>query len=265
VTRRGGSPRNKYFSYVKIWLCTMCPESSPQIESGRSAGEHPLAIVLVSGGMDSCVTAAIANQEYPRRMAFLHFCYGQRTEARELEAFEKIADFYDVKLRKVVHTDYLKEIGGSSLTDERMPVPTGPSPPESIPSTYVPFRNTHILALAVSWAEVIGAERIYIGAVAEDSAGYPDCQPEYYEAYNRLIAVGTKVGGKLRIVTPVIHMTKAEIVKKGMELGAPLHLTWSCYKNTDVACGECDSCVRRRRAFHTANLPDPAAYAHPNP
>jgi len=216
--------------------------------------------VLVSGGMDSCVTAGIANQEYPGRMAFLHFCYGQRTEARELQAFEKIADFYGVELRKVVRTDYLKEIGGSSLTDERMAVPSGPSPPESIPSTYVPFRNTHILALAVSWAEVTGAERIYIGAVAEDSAGYPDCQPEYYEAYNRLIAVGTKVGDKLRIVTPVIHMTKAEIVKKGMELGAPLNLTWSCYKNADVACGECDSCVRRRRAFHTAGVPDPVPY-----
>ncbi len=225
--------------------------------SEQSATDRPLAIVLISGGMDSCVTAAIANQEYPGRIAFLHFCYGQRTEKRELQAFEKIADFYSVKLRKVVRTDYLKEIGGSSLTDERMVVPTGPSPPESIPSTYVPFRNTHILALAVSWAEVIGAERIYIGAVAEDSAGYPDCQPEYYDAYNRLIAVGTKIGDNLRIVTPVIHMTKAEIVKKGMELGAPLHLTWSCYKNEDVACGKCDSCLRRRHAFHTANIPDP--------
>jgi len=243
----------------------MCPEPSRPIGSARSAGEHPLAIVLISGGMDSCVTAAIANQDYPRRMAFLHFCYGQRTESRELEAFEKIADFYGVKLRKVVRTDYLKEIGGSSLTDERIAVPTGPSPPDSIPSTYVPFRNTHILALAVSWAEVIGAERIYIGAVAEDSAGYPDCQPEYYDAYNRLIAVGTKVGDKLRIVTPVIHMTKAEIVKKGMEIGAPLNLTWSCYKNEDVACGKCDSCVRRRHAFQAAGVPDPVPYIRFNP
>jgi len=242
----------------------MCPEPSRKTNFARSPDEHPLAIVLVSGGIDSCVTAGIANQDYPGRMAFLHFCYGQLTEARELQAFEKIADFYDVKLRKVVRTDYLKEIGGSSLTDERIPVPSGPASPDSIPSTYVPFRNTHILALAVSWAEVIGAERIYIGAVAEDSAGYPDCQPEYYEAYNRLIAVGTKVGDKLRIVTPVIHMTKAEIVKKGVELEAPLHLTWSCYKNEDVACGECDSCVRRRRAFHTAGVPDPVLYSSPN-
>jgi len=220
---------------------------------------NKLAIVLVSGGMDSCVTAAIAKENY--EPAFLHVNYGQKTELRELKAFHDIADFYDVDRRLLVNIDYLKHIGGSSLTDDGMEISTSGLSDE-IPSSYVPFRNTHIIAMAVSWAEVIGAEKIFIGAVEEDSSGYPDCTKPYYEAYNKLIEVGTKPSTHIEIITPVIDMKKSEIVKKGMELGAPLHLTWSCYGNSDLACGECDSCLLRLRGFRDADTDDPIGYVN---
>jgi len=226
---------------------------------------NKLGIVLVSGGMDSCVTAAIGRENY--ELAFLHVNYGQKTELRELKAFHDIADFYDVEKRLIVNIDYLKHIGGSSLTDDRMEIPCGlinQTPTDEIPSSYVPFRNTHIIAMAVSWAEVIGAEKIFIGAVEEDSSGYPDCTKPYYEAYNKLIEVGTKPSTHIEIITPVIDMKKSEIVKKGMELGAPLHLTWSCYGNSDLACGECDSCLLRLRGFREAGADDPIGYVNRN-
>ncbi|MEQ8224660.1 MAG: 7-cyano-7-deazaguanine synthase QueC [Candidatus Eremiobacterota bacterium] len=216
-----------------------------------------LAIVLVSGGMDSCVTAAIAGEDY--ELAMLHVNYGQKTELRELKAFHDIADFYDVEKRLIVNIDYLKHIGGSSLTDDTMEISASGLSNE-IPSSYVPFRNTHIIAMAVSWAEVIGAEKIFIGAVEEDSSGYPDCTKSYYEAYNKLIDVGTKPSTHIEIITPVIDMKKSEIVKKGMELCAPLHLTWSCYGHSDLACGECDSCLLRLRGFREAGVEDPIGY-----
>ncbi len=216
-----------------------------------------LAIALVSGGMDSCVTAAIAGQDYD--LAMLHVNYGQKTELRELKAFHDIADFYDVEKRLIVNIDYLKHIGGSSLTDDTMEISTSGLSGE-IPSSYVPFRNTHIIAMAVSWAEVIGAEKIFIGAVEEDSSGYPDCTKSYYEAYNKLIEVGTKPSTHIEIITPVIDMKKSEIVRKGMELGAPLHLTWSCYGHSDLACGKCDSCLLRLRGFREAGVKDPVGY-----
>ncbi|MFZ0413831.1 MAG: 7-cyano-7-deazaguanine synthase QueC [Candidatus Acidiferrales bacterium] len=225
--------------------------------------EKPKAVVLLSGGMDSCVAAAIANQTHS--LALLHASYGQRTEVRERRAFEEIVDFYRVQVydRLVVRLDALQEIGGSALTDRDIAVPENLPESSAIPVTYVPFRNAHFLAAAVSWAEVIGASAIFIGAVWEDSSGYPDCRPEYYAAFSEVVRVGTKPQTQIEIVTPVIHMRKSEIVRKGMELGAPLGRTWSCYQAEDEACGVCDSCRLRLRAFAEAKLPDPIAYRTP--
>ena len=220
-----------------------------------------LAIALVSGGMDSCVSTAIAKQNHD--LALLHVNYGQRTEGRELQAFNAIADYYQVKRRLVASIEYLKQIGGSSLTDDNVPVSMADLDNKSIPTSYVPFRNTHLLAIAVSWAEVIGAGKIFIGAVEEDSSGYPDCRKEYYQALNKLIEVGTKPETHIEVVTPLIDMKKDEIVLKGVELSAPLHLTWSCYKNNDKACGVCDSCALRIKGFKKAGVKDPIEYAVP--
>jgi 7-cyano-7-deazaguanine synthase len=229
--------------------------------SDSSLIPHPssLAICLVSGGMDSCVTAAIANQENDE-LAFLHVSYGQRTEARERRAFNEIADFYGVSRRFIASLDYLARIGGSSLTDSGIPVAQADLESRAIPTSYVPFRNAHLLSIATSWAEVLGARRVYIGAVAEDSSGYPDCRPEFYEAFNRVIEVGTKPETRVEIRTPVIHLRKSEIVRRGMELGAPLALTWSCYSGEERACGRCDSCALRLRAFREAGASDPIPY-----
>ncbi|MDT7543020.1 MAG: 7-cyano-7-deazaguanine synthase [Acidobacteriota bacterium] len=210
--------------------------------------------------MDSCVTAAIANEENDE-LAFLHVSYEQRTQARERRAFDEIADFYGVSKRFVASLDYLSRIGGSSLTDSSIPVAAADLSSRAVPTSYVPFRNAHLLAIATSWAEVLGARRIYIGAVAEDSSGYPDCRPEFYEAFGRVIDVGTKPETRVEIRTPVIHRRKSEIVRRGMELGAPLDLTWSCYSAEDRACGRCDSCALRLRAFHEAGTNDPIHYA----
>jgi 7-cyano-7-deazaguanine synthase len=233
--------------------------STDEVE--QDGGERQsLAICLVSGGMDSCVTAAIANEENVE-MAFLHVSYGQRTQSRERRAFDEIADAYGVARRFVASLDYLARIGGSSLTDESIPVAEADLNSRAIPSSYVPFRNAHMLAIATSWAEVIGARRIYIGAVAEDSSGYPDCRPEFYEAFNRLIEVGTKPETRVEVRTPVIRLRKSEIVRRGMQLGAPLALTWSCYSGDELACGRCDSCALRLRAFREAGVDDPIPYA----
>jgi 7-cyano-7-deazaguanine synthase len=232
--------------------------------------KNELAVVLVSGGMDSCVTAAMANEQY--RLACLHVNYGQRTEARELRAFHELAEFYQAEKRLVVSIEHLKVIGGSSLTDTSMAVPESGTAPfqldtphsalrtSSIPSTYVPFRNAHLLAIAVSWAEVIGANKIYIGAVEEDGSGYPDCREVFYQAFNKVIETGTKPDTRAEIITPLIHMNKSAIVKKGAELGAPLHLTWSCYQNSEKACGRCESCALRLKGFREAGVKDPIPY-----
>lgn len=217
------------------------------------------AVVLLSGGMDSCVATAIANETHS--LAVLHASYGQRTEQRERRAFDEIADFYGVRERLFVRLDSLAQIGGSALTDRRIAVPENlPHNAATIPVTYVPFRNAHFLSAAVSWAEVIGATAIFIGAVFEDSSGYPDCRPEYYETFAQLIRVGTRPETQIEIVTPVIHMHKSEIVRRGVELRAPLKLTWSCYQSDDEACGVCDSCRLRLRAFSQAGCTDPIAY-----
>jgi 7-cyano-7-deazaguanine synthase len=219
-----------------------------------------LAVVLASGGMDSCVTTATAARDNDE-LALLHVSYGQRTERREVQAFNDIADFYQVKQRMMTSIAHLAQIGGSSLTDQRIRVSPANLEAQDIPTSYVPFRNAHLLAIATSWAEVIGAERIYIGAVAEDSSGYPDCRPEFYAAFQQAINVGTKPETRIEIVTPVIHLRKSEIVQRGIALGAPLHLTWSCYQREDAACGQCDSCALRLRGFREAGVIDPIAYA----
>ncbi len=231
-------------------------------EPDSSLIPHPssLAVCLVSGGMDSCVTAAIAAEENTD-LAFLHVSYGQRTEARERRAFDELADYFHAKKRLAVSIEHLKQIGGSSLTDQNIPVTEADLASREIPSSYVPFRNAHLLSIATSWAEAIGASRIYIGAVAEDSSGYPDCRPEFFKAFQRAIDIGTKPETRVEIVTPVIKMRKAEIVRRGLELAAPLELTWSCYQAEDKACGRCDSCALRLRAFHDAGVADPIPYA----
>jgi 7-cyano-7-deazaguanine synthase len=219
------------------------------------------AVVLLSGGMDSCVCAALAARDHDA--AALHVSYGQRTEDRELQSFLAICQRLHIHDKLVVRNEALRAIGGSALTDENIPVPTvnaaGHAIGHDIPVTYVPFRNAHFLAVAVSWAEVLGAEKIYIGAVEQDSSGYPDCRPAYYEAFNRVIKAGTKAGA-IEIATPLIHLRKAEIVRLGLELGAPFDLTWSCYSREDQACGVCDSCVLRLRAFAAVGARDPIPY-----
>ncbi len=228
----------------------------------------PKAVVLLSGGMDSCVTAAIAARS--NTIALLHATYGQRTERRERQAFEAIADFYGVRERLVARLDHFRQIGGSALTDARLAVPEreelparpggGPRAEEGIPVTYVPFRNAHFLSIAVSWAEAIGAGSVWIGAVAEDSSGYPDCRPEYYRAFQELVRAGTRPETRIEIETPVIRMRKSDIIRRGIELGAPLHLTWSCYQGEQEACGACDSCLLRLRAFAETGVTDPIPY-----
>lgn len=224
------------------------------------------AVVLLSGGMDSCVCAAIARERHgPRNLALLHAMYGQRTEKRERRSFDSIADFYGVQERLIVRLDHFRAIGGSALTDRNIEVPEnrlGLSGirASTIPVTYVPFRNAHFLSVGVSWAEAIGAGAIYIGAVAEDSSGYPDCRPEYYQVFQELIRVGTKPETEIEMVTPVIGLKKSEIVRRGKELGAPLQLTWSCYQDEQLACGRCDSCLLRLRAFEEAGIKDPIRY-----
>jgi 7-cyano-7-deazaguanine synthase len=222
----------------------------------------PSAIVLLSGGMDSCVCAALAARDSDT--AALHISYGQRTEARERQSFLAICDRLNIKDKLLLRNEAFRAIGGSALTDEKIAVPISDStthaPGRDIPVTYVPFRNAHFLAAAVSWAEVLGAGKIYIGAVEQDSSGYPDCRPEYYEAFNRVIKLGTKEGG-IEVVTPLVAMRKTEIIRLGLELGAPFDLTWSCYSQQDRACGVCDSCVLRLRAFAAAGIKDPIPYA----
>ncbi len=222
---------------------------------------HPssLAVCLVSGGMDSCVTAAIAREEN-EEVAFLHVSYGQRTEQRERKAFEEIADYYKVTRQLAVSIEHLARIRGSSLTDENIPVMAANLAALGIPTSYVPFRNAHLLSIATSWAEVIGARYIYIGAVAEDSSGYPDCRSEFYDAFQRAIEIGTKPETRIEIRTPVIAMRKSEIVLRGKQLGAPFELTWSCYQESERACGNCDSCALRLRAFREASVADPIPY-----
>lgn len=216
------------------------------------------AVVLLSGGMDSAVCASLAVRDF--EAAAVHVSYGQRTQERERQSFLAICQRLKIHDKLMVRNEALGLIGGSALTDDSIAVPDAENVGHAIPVTYVPFRNAHFLSVAISWAEVLGAEKIYIGAVEPDSSGYPDCRPAYYRAFNEVIKAGTKEG-KIEIVTPLIAMRKAEIVRLGLELGAPFDLTWSCYSREDQACGVCDSCVLRLRAFAAAGVRDPIPYA----
>lgn len=220
--------------------------------------DKKIAVVAVSGGLDSCVTVAIANRKY--NLAFAHINYGQRTESRELKAFNDLADYYQVSKKIIIDFNHLSKIGGSSLTDESLELRNADLESDEIPTSYVPFRNANILTACVSWAEVIGAEAIFVGAVSEDSSGYPDCRPAFFDAFNKVIETGTKPETNIRIETPIINLQKHEIVKKGIELNAPLGLTWSCYQSEDEACGVCDSCALRLRGFQKAKIDDPIPY-----
>lgn len=219
----------------------------------------PLAIVLASGGMDSAVTLAMANQDH--RLALLHLNYGQRTVQKELTVFRELGQFYAAEQTLVVDIGHLAQIGGSSLTDTDIDVASADLESPDIPTSYVPFRNANFLAIATSWAEVLQASAIFVGAVEEDSSGYPDCRREFYDAFEEVIRVGTKPETKIQIVTPIIHLKKYEIVRKGIELGVPFEKTWSCYQREDVACGVCDSCGFRLKGFQMAGVTDPLPYA----
>ena len=214
------------------------------------------AIVLVSGGMDSCVTTSIASKHFSK-LALLHVNYGQLTQERELQAFKDIQKFYSIKDSLIIDMSQFNIIGGSSLTDSNIPVTKADLNNKKIPSSYVPFRNANILSSAVSWAEVINAKSIFIGAVEEDSSGYPDCRRSFFDAFEEAIDKGTKNDTKIKIETPLIHLSKKEIILKGVELGAPLHLSWSCYKNQEIPCQNCDSCALRKRGFKNAKIKDP--------
>jgi len=214
------------------------------------------AVILVSGGMDSCVTAAMANDD-GCELCFLHLNYGQRTETRELTAFHNIANFYDIKKRLVIDISHLAQIGGSCLTDHTIDVPTANLENEKIPISYVPFRNANILSAATSWAEVLGANALYIGAVEEDSSGYPDCRRRFYDAFEKTIEEGTKPDTQIKIITPLIELSKKKIILAGYALNAPINLSWSCYESEDIPCGRCDSCVLRARGFNQAGIADP--------
>jgi 7-cyano-7-deazaguanine synthase len=220
--------------------------------------DRPLAVVCVSGGMDSAVTAALAARE--NRLAFLHANYGQRTEAKELACFHALADHFAAERRLVVDFSDLRQIGGSSLTDPGLPVREGDPAEGVVPSSYVPFRNAHLLAAAVSWGEVLGARAVFVGAVWEDSSGYPDCRPEFFRAFEEAVRLGTRPETSLRIVVPVISMSKAEIVRQGLALGVPFERTWSCYQAEESACGACESCRLRLRGFAGAGARDPIPY-----
>lgn len=223
--------------------------------------KNDIAICLLSGGLDSCVTAAFA-KEAGHELAFLHVNYGQRTEARELKAFKAISRHYEVTNTLVVNVGYLKEIGGSALTDPNLSVPMDSISTEDVPITYVPFRNAHLIAIAVSWAEVLGAGYVYIGATEVDYSGYPDCRRSFFDAMEKAVDEGTRPETRIKIMTPIIQMGKKEVVEAGARLNVPFELTWSCYTQDETACARCESCLLRLKGFRQAGIRDPIPYTH---
>lgn len=221
---------------------------------------RPLAVVCLSGGMDSAVTAALALRDHD--LALMHANYGQRTEARELDSYKALADHFGVAASRRLVVDFtsLRQIGGSSLTDASIAVRHGEPEEGVVPTSYVPFRNAHLLAAATSWAEVIGATAIFVGAVEADSSGYPDCRPAFFAAFSEAMRLGTRAETRISIETPVIGMNKADIIRRGLDLAVPFEFTWSCYEANDEACGECESCRLRLSAFARAGSDDPIRY-----
>jgi len=216
------------------------------------------AVVILSGGMDSTTALFIAKKE-GYTLIPLHFNYGQRTEKKELESFNKICDYLNLENKYIIDIPFYKQIGASALVDKTIDVPTDGIKP-GIPVTYVPFRNGIFLSIAAAIAEKESAEAIYIGVVEEDSSGYPDCREEFIKNMEKAINTGTKPETNITIKTPLIHLKKEDIVKKALEVNVPLELTWSCYKNEDEACGVCDSCRLRLKGFKKVGIKDPIKY-----
>ncbi|MDN7012611.1 7-cyano-7-deazaguanine synthase QueC [Methanoculleus sp. FWC-SCC3] len=217
------------------------------------------AVCLLSGGMDSTTLAYVAKDAGYEIIA-LHFTYGQRTEAKERECARTVARRLNAVEFVEISLEHFTKIGASSLTDESIPVEEYAGKEEEVPSTYVPFRNANLLAIATSLAEARRAEAIFIGVQTGDYPGYPDCRPEFIEAFQRAVDLGTVADPRIVLMTPFVRMSKMDIVRKGLALGVPYELTWSCYQNNDRACGVCSSCHYRREAFRELGFEDPIEY-----
>jgi len=217
------------------------------------------AVCLLSGGMDSSTLAYHAKSKGYNILA-LHLNYGQRTEGKELASAKKIASLLEAEAFIEISLDFFTKFGSSSLTDKEIAVEKFDPARVHLPNTYVPFRNANLLAIATSFAEACGADAIFIGVQALDYSGYPDCRPEFIDAFQKVIDLGTKDTTKITLFTPFIHMTKADILREGIKLGVPYEHTWSCYKNEGKACGSCGSCHFRKEAFYEVGMKDPIEY-----
>ncbi|NYT07016.1 MAG: 7-cyano-7-deazaguanine synthase QueC [Methanomicrobiales archaeon] len=217
------------------------------------------AICLVSGGMDSATLAYHArDQGYD--LICLHFNYGQRTEGKERASAQKIADLLGAEEFIEVDLAYLTRFGGSSLTDHRLAVDRFRDDREGVPNTYVPFRNANLLSIATSCAEARGAGAVFIGVQSQDYSGYPDCRPQFIEAFQRVVDTGTRDETRITIKAPFLNMTKQDILALGRTLGVPYEHTWSCYQNEERACGVCGACHFRKAAFEALGMKDPIPY-----
>lgn len=216
------------------------------------------AVCILSGGMDSTLASYIAKNEGYEIIA-VHFNYGQRTEKKELEAFREITSLLEVHEKYEINIPFFTQIGASALTDSSLEIPTG-GVEAGVPITYVPFRNGIFLSIATAIAEKHGAKALFIGVVQEDSSGYPDCTDTFIDKMENAMNQGTKEETQLEIITPLVHMSKAQIVTKALQLGVPLEKTWSCYANEEKACGVCDSCRLRLNGFALAEATDKINY-----
>lgn len=217
------------------------------------------AVVLVSGGMDSA-TAAFEAENQGYELYFLHTSYGQKTEDKELECAHELAQYLAVVGLLHIKTEHLARIGASSLTDDSIDVEEVNLESDEIPSSYVPFRNANLLSMAVSYAEANDCSKVFMGAHSEDYSGYPDCRPEFFDAFQKVIQVGTKPDTTIELAAPFVEWSKTDIVERGVDLDVPYDLTWSCYRESAPACGTCDACAYRLKAFQEAGITDPIDY-----